>query len=224
MALGTTKGRLRSVAWPHADMRLLVGLVLVVVALVGGLSLWNEMQVTQPIVVATRTIPAGHVVTDQDLGIAQARLEGSLAGLAIGANDRATLIGQTAHAAIPEGAMIVRPNLGRGPAIGAGEVALTVPVDANAIYPGLRRGDTVTVLATSEQGRPQSLTAAVLDRAVVFDVAAEASRVALGGTAEAGGRITNVTILVPRDQAERITHALVNGRLTLTLVSSEPAP
>jgi len=210
-------------AWPHVDVRLLIGLALVVVALIGGLSLWNEMQVTQPIVVAARPIPAGHVVTDQDLGIAEARLEGSLGGLAVGANDRASLIGQTAQAAIPEGAMIVRPTLGHGPVIGASEVAITVPVDANAIYSGLRRGDAVAVLATSEQGRPQSLTTVLLDRAVVFDIAAEASRVALGGTAEEGGRITNVTILVPREQAESVTHALVNGRLTLTLVAAEPA-
>lgn len=222
MALGTSGRRLHTVALPHADVRLLLGVVLVVVALVGGLSLWSQMRVTEPVVIAARAIPSGHVITAEDLALADARLEGPLAGLAIGEGARASLIGQTATAPIPAGAMVVRPALGTGPTIAPSETAITVPVEANAVFPGLRRGDRVGVFATSEQGRPQSLTTPLLDRAIVYDVSLEASRVSLGGSGANEGRITNVTILVPRDQAERVTHSLVNGRLTLVLVATEP--
>jgi len=197
--------------------------VLVVVALVGGLSLWSQMRVTSPVLVAARAIPSGHVIAADDIALAEARLEGPLAGLAIGESGRAAIIGQTTVAPIPAGAMIVRPAVGTGPIVAADEVAITVPVEANAVFPGLRRGDHVGVFATSEQGRPQSLTTPLLDRATVYDVALEASRVSLGGSdANATGRITNVTLIIPRDQAERVTHALVNGRLTLVLVAREP--
>jgi len=200
----------------------LLGVVLVVVALVGGLSLWSQMRVTEPVVVAARAIPSGHVIAADDLALAEARLEGPLAGLAIGEGERPAIIGQTAAGPIPAGAMIVRPDLGAGPVVAPGEVAITVPVEVNAVFPGLRRGDHVGVFATSEQGRPQSLTTPLLDRAIVYDVSLEASRVSLGGSGANEGRITNVTILVPSDQAERVTHSLVNGRLTLVLVASEP--
>lgn len=225
MALGTTGQRLRAVTWPHANIRLLVGMLLVVVALVGGLSLWSQMRVTVPIIVAARALPAGHVIAAEDLVAVEARLEGPLASLAIGEADRSSVIGQTVAAPIAAGAMVVRPGLGTGPTIGQDEVAVTVPVPADTVFARLRRGDQVAVLATSEKGRPQSLTSVLLERVTVYDVSLDASRVTLGGGSQSSssqgdvGRITNVTILVPRAQAEAVTNSLVNGTLTIALVA-----
>ncbi len=230
MALSTTGRRLRAVTWPHANTRLLVGMLLVVVALVGGLSLWSQMRVTAPIVVAARALPAGHVIAAEDLATAEARLEGPLAGLAIGNAERASVIGQTVAAPIPAGAMIVRPSLGTGPTIGPDEVAVTVPVPVDTVFARLRRGDQVAVLATSDKGHPQSLTSVLLERVTVYDVSLDTSRVTLGGSSQGSGsqgdvgRPTNVTILVPRSEAEAVTHSLVNGTLTLALVAPSAQP
>lgn len=224
MMAGTAGRRLRAAAWPHADIRLLLGVVLVIVALVGGLSFWRAVRTTEPVVVAARQIAAGHILTAEDLTLVEARLEGPLAGLALRNGDRPALIGQTAAVPIPAGAMVVRPDMGSGPLVGTDQVAITVPVPADSVFPGLHRGDQVTVLGTSEPGRPSSLTSVLLDRASVYAVSSDSSRVSLGGgNNAAAGRITNVTILVPRDRAEQLTHALVNGTLTLALVGAEPA-
>lgn len=219
MALGTSRIRTRSWPLPRIDIRLLVGLLLVVVALVGGVAFASQLRETEPVVVAARTLPPGHVITRDDLALSEARLEGPLAGLAVGAADVTAIVGQTAGQMIHAGALVVRPDLGAGPVLGADEVAITVAVGADAVFAELRRGDQVAVLETTEPGRPGSATRLLLNRATVYHVALDATRVSLGGgAADASGRITNVTLIVPRAEAERVTHGLVTGRLTLVLV------
>lgn len=224
MALGSSRIRTRSWPVPRIDLRLLVGLLLVAIALAGGVALVAQLRETAPVVVAARTLPPGHVITRDDLTVSEARLEGPLAGLAVGVADIGTVVGQTAGQTIHAGALVVRPDLGTGPVLAPGDVAITVAVEADAVYADLRRGDQVAVLETSEPGRPGSATRLLLDRATVYHVALDATRVGLGGgSAESGGRITNVTLVVPRTDAERVTHGLVAGRLTLVLVPAAEA-
>ena len=225
MAAQTSGRRLGAVALPRTDVRLLVGLALVAVALVGGLSLWRQAQVTLPVVIAAREIAPGQLIERADLDLTQARLEGPLAALAFGEAELSTLVGSTAAGAIHAGELVVRPDLGTGPLIGPDQVAVTMPVQADAVYAQLRRGDDVAVMATSDEGKPQSLTQALLERATVFEVAFESSRVSLGGggDSEQNGRLTNVTLLIPRSDAERVAHAVVNAQLTLLLLAPEPA-
>lgn len=218
MATRTSGGRLGAVALPRMDLRLLAGLLLVAVAVAGGLAFWNAARVTEPVVVAARDIPAGHVIERSDLALAEARLEGPLASLAFGEADLSTIVGGTAAGAIHDGELVVRPDLGTGPLIGADDVAVTVPVAADTVYPELRPGDVVAVLATSERGKPQSRTVTLLERATVFSVVIEASRVSLGNDGDEAGRPANVTLVVPRSEAERVAHALVNETLTLVLL------
>lgn len=220
----TSRGRLRSVTLPRVNLRLLAGLLLVAIAVAGGLALWRQAQVTVPVVVALRDIPAGHVLEAADLGLTQARLEGPLAVLSLGETELPALVGRTATTTIPAGAMIVRPNLGSGPVIGPNDVAVTMPVEADSVFARLRRGDEVAVMATSDKGKPQSLTVPLLERATVYDVATESTRVSLGtaSTDEDDGRLTNVTLLIPRAEAERVAHAVVNADLTLLLLAPSP--
>ena len=225
MAAGTSRGRLRPVALPRLDVRLLAGLALVAVAVLGGLSLWRQAQITTPVMVAAREIAPGHVIERSDLEVTQARLEGPLAALALSEAEISAVVGRTASGAIHAGELVMRPDLGTGPVIGPDQLAVTVPVQADAVYARLRRGDEVAVMATSDKGKPQSLTVALLERATVFDVALESSRVSLGGggNSEEDGRLTNVTLLIPRADAERVAHAVVNAELTLLLLAPEPA-
>lgn len=222
MASGTAAGRARNWSLPRVDLRFLIGIGLVAAAVAGGLTLADSLRVTAPYVVAARTIPAGHVIQVSDLAVGEARLEGNLGALAVAGSDRASIVGQTAARPIHEGALVLRPDLGVGPVLGPDDVAVTVAVGADAVFGNLRRGDQVAVMATSEAGRPQSLTATLLERATVYHVAFDAGRVSLGGHggSEEEGRITNVTLVVPRQEAEAVTHALVNGRITLLPLAS----
>lgn len=223
MAAGASRGRLRAIALPRVDVRALAGLALVAVAVAGGLTLWRQAQVTVPVVVAASEIVPGHLIERADLAVAQARLEGPLAALAIGAPELDSLVGRTAVGQVHAGALLLRPDLGNGPVIGPDQVAVTVPVQADAVYARMRRGDEVAVMATSDKGKPQSLTIPLLARATVFDVALEPSRVSLGGSGntEESGRLTNVTLVIQRAEAERVAHAVVNAQLTLLLLAPQ---
>jgi Flp pilus assembly protein CpaB len=206
-------------------VRLLAGLALVAVAVVGGLSLWRQAQITTPVVVAAREIAPGLVIERSDLEVTQARLEEPLAALALSEAEISAVVGRTASGPIHPGELVMRPDLGTGPVIGPDQLAVTVPVQADAVYARLRRGDEVAVMATSDKGKPQSLTVALLERATVFDVALESSRVSLGGggNSQEDGRLTNVTLLIPRADAERVAHAVVNAELTLLLLAPDAA-
>ncbi len=223
MATGASRGRLRAIAMPRVDVRALAGLALVAVAVAGGLTLWRQAQVTLPVVVAVGEIVPGHVIERADLAVSQARFEGPLAVLAIAGPELDALVGRTAVGQVHAGALVLRPDLGHGPVIGPDQVAVTVPVQADAVYARMRRGDEVAVMATSDKGKPQSLTVPLLTRATVFDVALEPSRVSLGGSgnSEESGRLTNVTLVIPRAEAERVAHAVVNAQLTLLLLAPQ---
>ena len=181
------------------------------------------MKTTTEVVVAARDIGPGAVISEGDVTLAEARLEGPLARLALPGAELASALGRTATGAIWAGELLVRPDLGSGPSIGPEELAVTIPVPDDGVFRRLRRGDVVAVMATSEPGRPESRTVALLERAVVYSVALESTRASLGGSGDASedGRPANVTLVIPRERAEAVSHALVNGELTLLLRAPE---
>lgn len=223
----TPRVRARAIAFPRVDVRLLVGIVLVVAALLGGLAFTRAAGQTTALLVAAREIAPGELITAADLEVTRARLEGTLATLAIPEAERAAVAGRPASGRIHAGELLLRPHLGDGPALGPDEVAITVPVKADTVYPQLRRGDAVSLLATSERGKPASRTVTVLERTSVYAVAAESTRVRLGSDGTAGegqdGRLSNVTLVVPRAEAERVTYALINADLTVVLLPAARA-
>ena len=212
------------VALPRVDVRLVAGLALVLVSVVGCLTLWRQAQITTPVVVAARAIDPGDVIQPDDLAVSPARLSGSLASLSVPAAELPSVAGRTATGPIHAGELVVRPDLGEGPGIGPGELAVTIPVDDDAVYGLLRRGDSVAVMATTDAGQPESRTAPLIERATVYAVALEASRVSLGGGAggEEEGVPTSVTLVIPRSAAARVAHALVNAELTLLVMAPDP--
>jgi len=215
--------RLPARLWPRArfDVRLPLALLGLAVGVLAVLAYVERGAVTTPVVVAARGIPAGHVIERDDLTVIDARLDGPLGAMAFGQAELETVVGQTAGQAIHAGALVVAPDLGHGRLLAADEVAVTVAVAADTVFAGLRRGDQVAVLETVDGGPLGSATTLLLEQATVYQVARDSGRVTLGGDAgddfDDSGRITNVTLVVPRAETERVTHALVTGRLTLVL-------
>ncbi len=224
MAQESSGRGLQAVAMPRMDVRLLAGAALVAVSVVGSLTLWQRAQITAPVVVAARAIESGRVIESGDLAVAEARLPDALERLALPEAELGEAVGRTATGPIHAGALVVRPDLGSGPAIGPGELAVTIPVPDDAVYARIRRGDAVAVMATTDAGQPESRTVALLERATVYAVALEAARVSLGGggAGEEEGRPTNVTLVIPRGRASAVAHALVNAELTLLLLPPDP--
>jgi Flp pilus assembly protein CpaB len=203
---------------------MLLGVALVAASVAGGLLFWGSTRETVPVLVAARDIPPGHVIAADDLSVARVRLEGSLSSLAVREAELGQVAGRTAGTAVHAGEMVVWPDLASGPIIGPNDVAVTVPVEADAVYPGLRPGDTVAVLATSDRGKPESRTVTLLERAVVYHVSLEPGRIAIGRSSDGGEEergLTDVTLVVPKSEAERVAHAVVNWDLTLALLAPD---
>ena len=203
------------------DRRMVAGVLLVGISLVGGLLLWQSSTDSTPILVADRALPPGHVIQRDDLRIGEARLDGGLASLALRESDLEGTIGRTVSTTVHAGEMLIRPDLGAAPILGPDDVAITVPVAAHAIYPGLRPTDQVAILATANVGRPESTTVTLLDRATVFAVGLE--RRTLRSSSASGAdddvTVTHVTLAVPRTEAEAIVDAVTNGTVTLALLA-----
>ncbi|MBE7518350.1 MAG: hypothetical protein HS107_03805 [Thermoflexaceae bacterium] len=214
--------RRANVALPiRVDRRMLAGVLLVVVSLAGGLLLWRSATDTTPILVAARDIPPGHVLQRDDLRIGEARLDGGLASLALTDADLEAAVGRTTSTTIHAGEMVVAPDLASGPVLGADEVAVTIPVAADTIYPGLRPTDQIALLATSNVGKPESRTVTLIDRATVFAIGLE-RRVIRSSTSDNpndGATVANITIAVPRSEAEAIAHAVANATIAVVLLA-----
>ena len=214
--------RRANVAVPfRVDRRMLAGVLLVVVSVAGGLLLWRSATDTTPILVAARDIPPGHVLQRDDIRIGEARLDGSLASMALTDADLEAALGRTTSTTIHAGEMVVAPDLASGPLLGADEVAVTIPVAADTIYPGLRPTDQVSLLATSNAGKLESKTVTLLDRTTVFAIGLE-RRVIRSSTSNDpndGATVANITLAVPRSQAEAVAHAVANATITVVLLA-----
>ncbi|MBE7518467.1 MAG: hypothetical protein HS107_04395 [Thermoflexaceae bacterium] len=216
--------RRANVALPfRVDRRMLAGVLLVVVSLAGGLLLWRSATDTTSILVATTDIPPGHIIQRDDLTIGEARLDGGLASLALTDADLGAAVGLTTSTTIHAGEMLVRPDLASGPVLGVNEVAVTIPVAADTIYPGLRPTDEVALLATSNAGKPESRTVTLLDRATVFAIGLERRVIRSSATNSPNDdtSVANITLAVPRSEAEAIAHAVANATITVVLLAPQ---
>jgi Flp pilus assembly protein CpaB len=224
MATTAAPGRWTRLTAPgRVDGRMLLGVVLVAVSVIGGLLFWGSARETVPVLVAARDLPAGHVVERDDLSVTRLKADGTLAPLTISEAELDSVVGRTLGSAVHAGELVVKPDLAEGVLIGSKEVAITIPVEADAVYPGLRQGDSVAMLATPAEG--EGLTVTILDHAVVYDVSLEPGRIAIGRDSGAEDRgLTNVTLVVPEAEAERVAQATVKWTVTLALLSAGTVP
>jgi Flp pilus assembly protein CpaB len=213
----------RLVSAGRIDGRMLLGIALVAVSIIGGLLLWGSASDTTAVVVANKDMPQGHVIEAGDLSTTQLRAEGGLSSLLIPQAEVASLVGRTLGTRVVAGEPVIRPDLSSGPVIGPGEVAITIPVNADAVYPGLRPGDAVTVLGTAGGSQADGPTVTVLERALVYDVSAERSPTTIGSDGQSTRGLTNVTLVVPSGVAEQVAHAAVSWTVTLALLAADDA-
>lgn len=213
----------RLVTAGRIDGRMLLGIALVAVSIAGGLLLWGSASDTVPVVVADRDLLEGHVITQDDLAIAELRSQGALSSLVIPEADLDSLVGQTLGTRVHAGEPVIRADLTSGPVIGAGEVAITIPVESDSVYPGLRPGDAVTVLGTPGGAPADGLTVTVLDRALVYAVSLERGAATIGRDGEQTRGLSNVTLVVAQAEAEQLAHASVSWTVTLALLPPDGA-
>ncbi|MBB6174943.1 hypothetical protein HNR23_005003 [Nocardiopsis mwathae] len=174
------------------------------------------------VVVAARTLPAGHVVAQGDLRVAQIAGAEDLA--AIPAAQLDALVGQTVLTLISDRALITEEALGSREDHPKDDEAIVGASLSSAQFPSsLRNGAHVSLIST-EQGQDNARTDGADDGTTV---SAPAGGRAISGqvqsitpTVQGGGDVTLVELVVDRSDAADVARAASAGALTVVAVSS----
>ncbi len=199
-ALTAVLGGARARRVRRVDGRLVLGLVLVAVSVLGGLTLFAAADHTVAVLAAARDLPAGHVVERGDLRVTRVRTDGNvLASLVRG--DRAdALVGRVLVEPVARDALVPSASVGHGPVDGR---EMTVPITPeHALGGAVRVGDRVDVLATFAKGGKDARTLTVVHGAQVVDTVH--TKGILGDHA---GDLSAVTLSVSSDDAVYLAFA-----------------
>ncbi len=209
----------------HLHLRAVFGLLLLLVAIAGSIAFWSASSVTQAVVVATRELPAGAMVSESDLSVARVRVDGAIYQQAVPAIDLGNLVGKQLSEPMHLDQILVWPQLSSHLPLAADQMAFTIPVTADTAAGGrIRPRDVVEVLVTTGKGTSSPRSAVVLVRATVYDVGygGTATTINTSGSALTGGSsdpgaISWVTLIVTQQQALQLAQAKWAGQLDVAL-------
>lgn len=159
------------------------------------------------VVVAARDIPAGTVITQQDLQTGQLRGDGIAT---IPADQARSLIGKTAVGPVPDGAVLAPDMVAEEPPPGPGQAAVGLNLKPGQLPGVLDPGRHVSVLLVS--GADSAAADAVPARTVLVDNAE-----VLEVTSDPGGTWL-VTVSVPAPTAADVASAASAGRAAVVLL------
>lgn len=199
---------MRQLRLPTIDARVVGGVVLVAVSVIGGLGLSADPEPTTPVYVAATDLDAGHVLTSKDLKVAELRAPVStLNGLARPSRGGRP-VGRSLQTRLRANATVGLDGL--GPTAPAGR-EITIPVTPDhALGGAVRTGDRVDVLATFDKGTDAARTLAVARAATVHGVVQSD-----GLFGQHAGAITALTLDVEPDAAIVVAFATRNAELDI---------
>jgi hypothetical protein len=202
--LAALAGRGHALRLPKVDTRLVVGLLLVALSVLGGLRLAATSEQTVAVYAAARDLPADHVLTAKDFRITRIHAsDDTLAGLVV-ATKGSPPVHRVLRFPLAEGGLVATSTLG-GVASRGREI--TVPIGADhALGGALEVGDRVDVLASFDKGTEAAKTLTVASRAQVVDVVH-----ADGLFGQREGELTALTLSVAPDDVVFVAFAVRNG-------------
>ena len=206
----------------------MLGVVLMLFTIAGSMVVWSALSDTRAVLVATHDVPAGAVLSSNDVSITHLRLDDSIFQAAVPADSIATLVGKQLAEPVHAHQILVQSQLNPRAPLAPGQVAMTIPMTAeNAGGGEIRAGDSVVVFATVSKGKPDTKTTVVLPRVVVYSVGYDQqSTVINSGGSSAGaipaGVMKSATLVVSQDQAAALSLAKWNSDLDLVLLPPQP--
>lgn len=189
------------------DKRLALGVVLVLVAIVLGARLLDTAGRTDPVVVAARPLPAGHVITADDLAVRRVRL-GDTTGRYWPGADLAGLTGHPLTTSVAPGDLVPRSAVGATADPKPARV-VSLPMDPSRLPP-LSAGDVVDVFATTKAASGAASTTTAVLRGVRY----------VGGGDTSSGSSVAVRLEVPVDQTAAVVRASEVDTLDVVLQRS----
>jgi Flp pilus assembly protein CpaB len=191
------------------DLRVAVGLLLMLVAVVGGAGLIKSAQARIPVLIAAGSLEPGEVITAADLRVAEMSLAGGVAHLP--AAMESSLVGRVATEPWWEGKLLGPGSVADAPPLPAGSVAMSLMLKPDrAAGGGLRAGDHVAVIASQAPGREEARTTILLPSVAVLSVSQ--------APAEEGGGVL-VTLRLRLEEARLVAQARTSGEIDLVLLS-----
>jgi Flp pilus assembly protein CpaB len=209
----------------HLDLRAVLGLFLLLVAIAGSAAFWSASSATQAVVVATRELPAGATLSASDLAVARVRVDSSIYQQTVPATDLGSLVGKQVTEPIHVDQLLVWPQVSSHLPLARNQMAFTIPVTVDTAAGGrIRQGDVVEVLVTTGKGSANPQSAVVLPRVTVYDVGygsgvttINTTGSALNGSSARGGEISWLTLVVTQSQALQLARAKGAGQLDVAL-------
>ena len=195
----------------HLDLRAVLGVLLLLIAVAGSVAFWSASSGTQSVIVASHDLSVGTTISASDLGVARVRLDPSIYQRSVPATDLSSVIGKQVAEPVHADQLLVWSQVASGPVLGRGHVALTIPVSADTAVGGhIRPGVVVEILATTGRGAQDVRTAVVLPRVSVYDVGyGTGPFVSSGANASSlsTGPINSLTLAVTQQQATHLARA-----------------
>lgn len=193
------------------DLRVAIGLVLMLVAVLGGASLIRAAQERTPVLLLAQSVQPGEVINDADLSVAEVSLPASADY--VPASMRSQIVGRVAAEPLWEGKVLGSASVSDAPPLPAGAVAITLLLPAESALGGdVRAGDRVAIISSAnpDQGSGELRPAAVL----FPDIPVLSVRPA--SAAEGQGLL--VTLTLQLDEARALAEARAMGRVDLALL------
>jgi Flp pilus assembly protein CpaB len=189
------------------DTRLVVGLLLVALSVLGGLRLASSADDTVAVYAASRDLPADHVLTRDDVRVTRVGASDTvLDGLV--AVRHAPPIGRVLRFPVSDGGLLAAANVGAARAVADGR-EITVPISADhALGGALAPGDRVDVLGSFDKGTELAKTLTVAKSAQVVDVVSSD-----GLFGQRDGELSAITLSVEPDDVVLVAFALRNGEI-----------
>lgn len=197
-------GRSSALRLPKIDARLVVGLLLVALSVLGGLRLAATSDQTVAVYAAARDLPADHVLTAADLRTTRIHApDDVLDGLVSAANGNPP-VHRLLRFPLAAGGLVTAATLG-GVASEGREI--TVPIGSDhALGGALEAGDRVDILASFDKGTELAKTLTVAAGAQVVEVVH-----ADGLFGQREGELSALTVSVAPDDVVFVAFAVRNG-------------
>ncbi len=161
-----------------------------------------------PVLALARPVPAGAVISEDDLRVVQVSPDPGLSTVAL--SDRDQIVGRTASVDLLEGALVTSSAVGEPAVIGDGEALVGVEVAAAAAPLGaIRAGDTVRVIEVDAADGGDGGTGTVIADGRVLKVSS-------GGSSAAA--TTQLSLVVPEEKAPVVASASLAQRAAVVVV------
>jgi Flp pilus assembly protein CpaB len=195
------------------DLRVAVGLLLMLVAVLGGASLIRSAQDRIPVLVAAGSVQPGEVIGPSDLRVVEMSVPTGVAYVSASAEGQ--IEGRVAAEPLWDGKVLGPGSVAEAPPLAAGMVAITLLLlPESAVGGDVRSGDRVAVLSSpgvDEAGGNQQKAATTI---LLPDVPVLSVRDA--STSEGEGVFVTLTLRL--DEARALAEARASGRVDLALL------